>query len=285
VRVLVTGAAGFIGSQLTPALVAGGHEVFALVRNAEPVAPDGANVIEVDLASFSSAELPAVDVIVHLAQANVSFPGDADTLYRVNTLSTQQLLEHGRRSRSSHFVYASSGSVYGFGEGPVAEDDARRSDDFYAVTKQNAERLVHSYAPFFSTAILRLFTPYGPTQTGRLIPGLVARVRGGLPVTLNEDGRPRLTPVFVDDVVRVFRAACGLEGHHVVNIAGDEVASIRDLAELIGAAVGRAPLFEHSDQTSADLIADKSRMQELFSGPAVPLAEGLRRTALAPVAV
>ena len=281
-KVLVTGSEGFIGSRLVPALAEAGHEVVAAARDVAR-APRDATVLELDLSRpLDRGRLPEVDAIVHLAQANVPFPDGALDLYRVNTVSTAELLEHARSSGAQRFVYASSGSIYGLGEGPVAEDDPRRAVDFYAVTKRNAEALVGAYAPYFATTVLRPFAPYGPGQRGRLIPGLVERVREGRPVTLNEGGRPRLTPIFVDDVLRVLAAAVALDGHHTVNLAGDETASVRDLAALIGEAIGSEPVFEHGSGRSGDLIADNRRLHGLFeTGPLVGLAEGLRRTALA----
>jgi nucleoside-diphosphate-sugar epimerase len=284
VRVLVTGAAGFIGGQLVPALAAADHDVFALVRDASR-APADATAVAADLSlPLRADELPRVDAIVHLAQANVPFPDRAHELYRVNTVSTQELLELARTTGAGHFVYASSGSVYGLGDGVVDEDTPRRAGDFYAVTKRSAELLVEAYRPYLATAILRPFAPYGPTQHGRLIPNLVRSVREGVPVRLNEGGRPRMTPIYVDDAVRAFAAALELDGHHVVNVAGDEAAGIDDLARTIGEAVGREPVFEPGGGAPGDLVADNRRLRELLApGPLVPLADGLRATALAPV--
>jgi nucleoside-diphosphate-sugar epimerase len=282
-RVLVTGASGFIGARLVPALAQAGHDVLALVRDVSR-APADATPIEVDLVTecYKDWELPAADAVVHLAQANVPFPEGARELYRVNTVATQELLEYARTVGAERFVYASSGSIYGLGEGAVSEDDSRRATDFYSVTKRNAEQLVEAYRAHFSTAILRPFAPYGPTQQGRLIPSLIRRVREGEPVTLNEGGRPRLTPIFVDDAVRVFAAALELGGHHVLNVAGDEAVGIDDLAGLIGEIVGRRPRFEPGPGAAGDLLADNGRMHEVLApGPLVPLAEGLRATALA----
>jgi UDP-glucose 4-epimerase len=282
--VLVTGAAGFIGGPLVPELASAGHDVYALVRDAGR-APAAGTAVEADLARpLRRDDLPRVDAFVHLAQANVPFPDGAHELYRVNTVSTQELLELARSTGAEHFVYASSGSVYGLGEGVVDEETTRRASDFYAVTKRNAEQLVESYRPFLHTAILRPFAPYGPGQQGRLIPNLVRSVREGLAVTLNEGGRPRMTPIYVEDVVRVFAGALELEGHHVVNVAGDETAGIDDLATLIGEAVGREPVFEPGGGAPGDLVADNRRLRELLvAGPLTPLVEGLRATALAAV--
>jgi nucleoside-diphosphate-sugar epimerase len=278
-RILVTGASGFVGGQLAPALAADGHDVFALVRDGR-TAPAVTTPVEADLERpLDLPSLPRVDAVVHLAQANVPFPDGATALHRVNTVATHELLELARTSGASVFVYASSGSVYGLGEGAVREDDPRRADDFYAVTKRSAELLLAAYAPLFPTVALRLFAPYGPTQTARLIPNLVQRVRDGVPVALNDGGRPRMTPIFVDDVVRAFTRALQLERHAVVNVAGDEVVGIDELAVAIGDAVGREPLFEQGGTAAGDLIADNGRMRELLlPEPLVPLAEGIRAT-------
>ena len=280
-RVLVTGATGFVGGELVPALAAGGHDVVALVRDPAR-APVEATALAADLERPLDLDaLPPVDAVVHLAQANVPFPDGALALHRVNTVATHELLEHARRSGARVFVHASSGSIYGLGEGRVAEDDPRRATDFYAVTKRNAELLLEAYRPHLATVVLRLFAPYGPTQTGRLIPGLVRRVRDGDTVTLADGGRPRLTPIFVDDVVRTFAAALALDGHHVVNVAGDETVGIDGLARAIGAVVGREPVFEAGPPAAGDLVADNRRLHELLGPqPLVPLADGLRATAL-----
>ena len=146
-RVLVTGATGFVGSHLLPALVAEGHDVFAAVRGADRLEHTaGITPVECDLAAPSEGRsLPEAEAIVHLAQANVRFPEGASELYAVNTTSTQELLDHGRRTGASRFVLTSSGSVYGFGPTPFPESDPVRPHDFYALTKIHAEQLVAAY--------------------------------------------------------------------------------------------------------------------------------------------
>jgi UDP-glucose 4-epimerase len=281
-RVLVTGATGFVASHLLPRLTADGHEVLALGHDAARIpALDGVTPVVADLSHpLAEESVPEFDGVVHLAQANVAFPDGAGELFRVNVASTQELLELARRRGARRFVYASSGSVYGPGEGAVGEDDPRRAEDFYAVTKRSGELLVGAYRGQLGTAILRFFVPYGPRQQGRLIPGLAARVAGGEAVTLHGHGRPLLTPIFVEDAVEVVVSALEDETHLVLNVAGDEVASIRDLADALGRALGREPVFEEAGgEAAGDLIADNERMHELL-GPhrLVPLAEGLRRT-------
>ena len=281
-RVLVTGAAGFIGGHLVPALADSGHDVHAVVRDASVYdAPDGVKALEADLSRpLEAASLPEVDAVVHLAQANVPFPDSAVELYRVNTVATQELLDHARRVSARLFLYASSGSVYGLGDHAFSEDEELPIADFYATTKINAEQVVATYREFFATVALRFFMPYGPGQRGRLIPALIDRVRDGRAVTLNDGGRPRGNPIYVEDVVQALEAALELEGHHTVNVGGDEIVSIADLARLIGDAVGREPVFEEgSGGAAGDVVGDTTRMHELFSlRPFVSLSEGLRET-------
>lgn len=254
----------------------------ALAHDSARVAErDGVDVIETDLRSpFDQSAIGPLDAVVHLAQANVPFPAGARELFEVNAASTLGLLELARAAGASRFVLASSGSIYGTGKDAVAEDDPRRASGFYAVTKRTSELLVESYSTLLATtAVLRIFTPYGPRQTGRLIPSLVERVRSGRPVTLSAGGGPRLTPIFVGDLVRAVLAVLARDGHHVVNVAGDETADIPALAELIGDAVGREPVFEQGGaEAPGDLIAVNDRLHALCPGPLVPLAEGIRAT-------
>jgi len=282
-RILLTGASGFVGGHLAPRLVEAGHDLMCAARRSsgyEP--PAGARLIELDLARrLDAAALPEVDAILHLAQANARFPEGARELHGVNTASTLDLLDHARETGAKRFLYASSASVYGFGDRPFKEDDPLAGRDFYAVTKINAENLVQAYSDFLTTAVLRLVVPYGPGQEARMIPGLIGRVREGTPVSLNAGGRPRMNPLYIDDVVRALLGVLELDESVALNVAGDEPVTVRELAELIGSVVGREPVFEEGEgKVPGDLVVDTSRLHELLDlRPLVSLEEGLRRTA------
>lgn len=281
-RVLVTGATGFVASHLVPTLADAGHEVIAAGHDLTRL-PSGAGIepFVVDLRRADAVRFPPAEAVVHLAQANVPFPEGAGELFAVNVASTAALLEQARRAGARRFVYASSASVYGGGDGAFDESDPPLASDFYAATKIAAERIVAAYAGVLDgSTTMRLVAPYGPGQRARLIPTLVERVRAGRPVVLNPGGRPRLNPIYVADVVRVVLRALDLPGHRVVNVAGDEVVSVDQLAEAIGEAVGATPVYEEAVGTPVtDLIARNVRMKaELGVDDLVPLSEGLRRT-------
>src|SRR5260221_6444068 len=139
-RILVTGASGFVGQHLLPRL-AGEHEVIALVRRMPPVELPTAKTIVADLTSPSLvARLPRdIDVIVHLAQAYKSFPDDAAEIFAVNAASTQRLADHARSCGVRRFVLASSGSIYSPGPRPLRESDPPRPGGFHPATKLMAE--------------------------------------------------------------------------------------------------------------------------------------------------
>jgi UDP-glucose 4-epimerase len=270
-RVLVTGAAGFVASYLIPALVSRGDTVFALghdpARFDRARASDVVETVIADLrAGDVAARLPAaIDGVVHLAQANVPFPNGAVDLWEVNAGSTARLLEWARLAGAQTFVLASTGSVYGNGDRPWREGDPTVGAGAYAATKIAAERILSAYSPYMATVALRLFAPYGPGQRGRMVPGIVGRVRSGTPVSLREGGRPRINPIYIDDLTGVIADATRLSGNHVVNVGGDEVLSIADIASLAGSSLGIAPIFDEvSGTTGGDTVGDVTRMAHLF---------------------
>ena len=280
-RIILTGATGFIGPHLVRSL-ASSHELVCLVRDpsrlptATPV-----TAVQGDLAiSDGLAALPEhADAVLHFAQANVPFPDGANELFEVNATSTVRLADYARRAGATHFVYASSGNVYAQDAAPLSEEGPVRPQGLYALTKQISEGILNCYDTYFSVCVLRLFAPYGPSQTGRMIPGIIGRVRARQQVMLTNGGQPRINPIYIDDVVRVVNQALSLAGHHVVNIAGPEVVSVADIANIAGQALEVETQFEHkTDPTVWNLIADTTRLHTLFDLPGlVTPAEGIRR--------
>jgi UDP-glucose 4-epimerase len=280
-RVLVTGATGFVASHLVPALAAD-HDIVALGHDPERI-PRGDRVepLIVDLRDLRDASLPDVDAIIHLAQANVPFPDGALDLHAVNSGATVALLDHGRRCGAGRFVFASSASVYGFGDRPWREDDVPAATDFYSATKLAAERFVRAYSAVLGTTVLRFVAPYGPGQRNRMIPRLIDSVRDGKPITLNAGGRPRMNPIYVADVVRVIAAALESNGDQLVNVAGDDTVTIRELGELIGRVVKEDPSFEQGEAAVAgDIVCENQLMRTVFGLTQLTgLEDGLTRTA------
>lgn len=244
-RVLVTGASGFVGSHLVPAL-AQTHEVFATMRpGAAGRRQDGQRSLLLDFTdSDPFANLPReMDAIIHLAQAPSQFPENANEMFAVNARSTLGLAEYARRAGVKTFIYASTGNVYEHSEMPRIESDPCRPHGFYELTKWTSEQILGLYASWFNMCILRLFTPYGPGQNKRMLTKIADAVQAQETVILHRDGRPFVTPIFIEDVVAVFVRSLEWGGNSVFNVSGNETISVRQIAEHAAAFYGLEPVF------------------------------------------
>ena len=229
---------------------------------------------------------PEVDAVVYLAQSEQfrDFPASACGIFEVNTATLLRALDYARGAGARHFVFASSGGVYGTGDHHFAEDHpvpATGELGFYLSTKLCSEILSRNYAAFFNVSILRLFFVYGAGQRrNMLIPRLVDNVREGRAIDLGGRDGIRINPTHVSDAVRAIEGALALEGSHTINIAGPEVLSLRDIGDAIGRAVGRAPEWNVNDGVALNhIVGDIDKMTRLLGVPTVGFAEGLRASA------
>ncbi len=223
-RLLITGATGFVGSRLVEHL-AGRHELHAIARRPPPPAlAESATWIEQDLRAFDPGGLPErVDAVIHLAQSPHyrEFPDGAADVFAVNVGSTFDLLEYAREAGARAFVLASTGGVYGYRPHPIREaDDEPNPTSFYFRSKRSAELIAEAYADLFAVSVLRFFFVYGPGQTRMLIPTLIDKVVAGEEITVDGDPGLSVNPIHVDDAVRVFEPAIELRSSATFNVAG-----------------------------------------------------------------
>jgi UDP-glucose 4-epimerase len=281
VRVLVTGASGFIGSRLVRALEPD-HDVLALVRrDPAPELAGLATCIEHDLSSPLGADaLPdRVDAVVHLAQSDRyrDFPDGAPDIFAINVRATFELLEYARAVGAGRFVFASTGGVYGYNDKRVVETHPVSPLNFYLSSKYAAEVLIANYRAVLDTVVVRPFFVYGPGQARMLVPTIVEKVTTG--TTIEIDGNPGLTinPIYVDDAVAAIVGALRSSESGLFNLAGDESVTITGLVELIGEVAGIEPIVEHRDSDpGGDLLGDNRQMKEVLGvTPATRLRDGL----------
>lgn len=268
-KILITGAGGFLGKHLTRQLAGSGHEVTAIVRKNPPAydadffSSGNVRLLNFDLANPDFRLLPnGIEAIYSLAQSSNFriFPEKAEDIFTVNVSANLKLLQWAVGQGVKKFVYASSGGIYGGKRGSTfQETDSLAVDSplgFYLGSKLCAEILIQNYRHFFHTcAILRPFFIYGPGQRkDMLLARLIESIDSGKAVQLQGDNGLRLNPVYIDDASYAFSRALNLHGSHVINVAGPDVLTLREICEKIGYLLGKSPAFEQGSGMPADYI-------------------------------
>jgi UDP-glucuronate 4-epimerase len=303
VRVLVTGAAGFVGSHLVEMLLEGDHEVvgvdsfseyYSVARKRANLAaiPEGSSftLVEGDLNELDLDRLvEGVGVVYHLAGqpgVRASWGAEFDIYLAQNVLSTQKLLEAARTAPIEKFVLASSSSVYGQAERfPTRESDRPRPVSPYGVTKLAAEHLCHLYHQAFGVPVvmLRYFTIFGPRQRPDMaFSRFIAAALAERPLTVIGDGMQSRDFTYVADAAAATIAAGdrGVSGR-VYNIAGGCQATVLDVVAMLEQILGRPLARDHLEpvpgdprKTGADTTAAN---EDLGYRPSTGLEDGLSR--------
>jgi UDP-glucuronate 4-epimerase len=312
-RILVTGAAGFIGSHVAEALLGRGDEVIGL-DNFDPFYPRalkehnldalrtarGFRFVEADVVR-QTLPLDDVAVVVHLAAR----PGVAPSLENpaayaeVNVTGTARVLDAARRIGVGRIVFGSSSSVYGdTTPAPFAETaPAVTPISPYAASKRAGELLATCFAHLYGARIacLRFFTVYGPRQRPDLaIHRFTDHIARGLPVHQRGDGSSERDYTYISDAVQGVLAAVdwtGTQGGGALgpgtgaceafNIGGGARVRLDRLLALIAQTLGTTPVVERATEQPGDVrrtAADLSRAQAALGyRPTVGIEEGIRQ--------
>jgi UDP-glucose 4-epimerase len=296
-KALVTGGAGFIGSNIVRHLLAEGLMVAVL--------DDLSSGYEQNLAPFPQVELIRGDVrdkiaveramrdaavVFHLAASvgnkrSIDHPVDDS---EINVLGTINVLEAARRGGVRKVVFSSSAGIFGeLKTLPIREDHPTEPDTPYGASKLCAEKMCLAYSKLYSleAVCLRYFNVYGVNQRydayGNVIPIFAQRLITGQPIEIFGDGEQTRDFVNVNDVVQANYQAGMAEGvSGAFNIASGTRITINELTQLIGEASGLVPEVEHKGPRPGDVrhsLADISAAQNAFGyQPSVELAPGLK---------
>jgi nucleoside-diphosphate-sugar epimerase len=298
--VLVTGAAGFIGSSLCASLCRAGHDVAGLDNIADyyDSSLKWANVRSISgsfrlvQSSIQTADLSAilggVDQVFHLAgQPGVrgSWRNGFEDHLENSVRATQILLEACRDAQVPRMVYASSSSVYGNALAfPTSESTIPQPYSPYGVTKLAAEHLCHAYAENFGIHVVsvRYFTVYGPRQRPDMAIGRLLRAAmTQQPFPMFGDGSQIRDFTYVDDAVDATQRAMTAEvaSGSVFNVGGGSAVSMSHLIELVEEKIGHRIRIDGKPAQPGDAErngADISRAESLLGWtPRVSLEEGL----------
>jgi UDP-glucose 4-epimerase len=303
-KALVTGGAGFIGSNLVRALVERGDDVRVLdnfsTGSRDNLADLGVEVVEGELRSYERVHnaTRGAEVVYHLGALG-SVPRsvqDPLTSSAVNVEGTLNVLLAARDEGVRRVVYASSSSIYG-SEGELPRTEAMTPDPIspYGVAKLAAERYCVSFGRVyesFEAVVLRYFNVFGPrqnpfTQYAAVVPLFLTAISHGRPVTIYGDGAQSRDFTFVSNVVDATVRAADAPGAsgRILNVAAGSPATVNELTDLIGAILDREPERRYEPPRPGDVRdswADVTAARDVLGfEPGVGLDEGLRRTAAA----
>lgn len=245
-KVLLTGATGFLGRRLSPRIVEEGHTLAALVRttsNREGLPPD-TEFREADLFEIESLEeaLKDVEVVVHLAAYFDFYPSDVDLLYKVNVEGTKNLMNACVGTMVNRFVYCSTTETIGPVRYPPGNEDTELNPQFdYAKSKVQAEQAVReiSRETGLDHIILRPTGIMGEGDLYTAYEAIEAVNEGALPV-LPGDGDKHLMYTHVDDVVEGFVKAISSKSaiNNTIILCPDEPLTYNELFEFVGECLG-----------------------------------------------
>jgi UDP-glucuronate 4-epimerase len=293
VRYVVTGAAGFIGSQLAEALQDAGHDVVGVdcFTDYYDVAEKEANAAALDVRRLDLAdeplELDGVDGVFHLAgQPGVrSFGGTFPTYVRRNLLASQRVFE-ACADAGVRVVFASSSSVYGEAEAyPTPEDAEPRPISPYGITKLGCEHLARAYGTAFGldAVVLRYFTVYGPRQRPDMMFRRVCdALATGATFEVYGDGAQSRSFTYVGDAVEATIAAMErAERGAVLNVGGGEEASLVDAIALLERVSGRSLDVRRVAVAKGDVTRTRADVARIGAAldwrPRTNLEDGLAR--------
>lgn len=239
-KILVTGACGYKGNVLVPKLLDAGHSVIAfdiMWFGNDLKVHSQLQVIQGDVRNINEIPLEGVDAIVHLSSVANDPAGDLDPklTWEISALATMQLIDRAARLGIKHFIYASSGSVYGLkDEAQVTEDLTLVPLSEYNKTKMVAERVVLSYSNQMTVQVVRPATVCGISPRMRFdvsvnMLTMQALTRGEITVLGGGQTRPN---IHIDDITDLYLFLLDRPDITGIYNAGFENLSIRKIAEM-----------------------------------------------------
>jgi UDP-N-acetylglucosamine/UDP-N-acetyl-alpha-D-glucosaminouronate 4-epimerase len=298
---LVTGGAGFIGSNLVRGLLERGDDVRVLdnfsTGNRANLEGLDVEIVEGELRSYERVHnaVRGTEVVYHLGALG-SVPRsvqDPLTSSAVNVEGTLNVLLAARDEGIRRVVFSSSASVYGSSrQMPTPEESPSDPISPYGVAKLAAERYCISFSrvyPPFESVVLRYFNVFGPRQSpfsqyAAAVPLFITKIAAGEEIDVYGDGEQSRDFTFVGNVVDATIRAGAVEGAsgEIFNVAAGSPASVNHVAETIGSIVGKPVRRRELPRRAGDLRdswADLTKSKRVLGyAPEIALADGLQRT-------
>ncbi|MBI5227902.1 NAD-dependent epimerase/dehydratase family protein [Candidatus Micrarchaeota archaeon] len=279
-RILVTGALGFIGSNITERLIKDGHEVHAIDNLHTGDESNLAKILDkVHLFKGNSGDLGKMnqkfDAIIHegVYSSSPMYKSDSSLFWKAIS-DWVSILDYSRKN-DSKVVFASSSSLYNGNRPPHKEDMQIKVNDFYAEARYSMERLATLYTDFYGLRVvgLRYFSIYGPHEKSKgkyanLISQFLWDLLAGRSPLIFGDGSQSRDFTYVDDVVEANLCALNYNGSGIFNVGTGKSASLKDVVDMLNSQLGTKlePIYEtnkiknYVDHTLADTSLAKKKL-------------------------
>jgi UDP-glucose 4-epimerase len=294
-RSIVTGGAGFIGSNLVDRLVKEGHKVIVLdnfisgkIKNLAHHKKKNVKIINLDISSNKNLEkfFNKVDYVFHLAGLAEIIPSikKPKKYFINNVIGTLNILEASRRIKIKKFIYAASSSCYGNPKFfPTSETERIDTKHPYALTKYLGEELVMRYSSIFNMPNIsfRFFNVYGPrlntsSQYGAVFGKFLFQKINNKPLTIIGNGRQTRDFIYVEDLVDAFlKASKSKLKNRIYNLGSGKETSINKIAKLFG---GKTVFIRRKLDEPNRSLANISRIRKDISWrPTTSIEEGINK--------
>lgn len=270
-NILIFGATGLLGYELVEFL-AKEHQLYLVVKHAAFQKKENINIIQMNLLDFDENKLPNdIDCIYYLVQAKNfrDVPNAILDIFKLNVEVPVRIAKWAIDKHIKKFIFYSSGGVI---------NQSADKMGFYLDSKLSTETFLRNYADYFEIfIIMRPFFIYGPKQEKTmLIRRLFESIKNQVPITLNGENGISINPIFVQDAALISIAALNLTGYHILNLAGNETVTIRQISTMIADIVKSTPNFNFCENVANNLIGNIDSVSSLLMKPVISLSEGLR---------
>jgi UDP-glucose 4-epimerase len=260
-RVLVTGASGFVGRHIAVHLAKRGHDVVGTSRKVTLIDGPDVRMWNLDLAAYRTSLSEEFDAIVHCAATHPVSGASVAKTCQDNVAATTRLVEMARKWDVKAFIFMSSISVYGKVCRPVLDEPTQRIDpDPYGETKHLCEQILREQP--FPTISLRLpgILGLGAHEKRNWIPRAARLIADNKLVSVFNLDKPFNAAAHVDDISKFVDHLLGtkLNGHDEVLVAASGETTVRGAVSMLGRCLGKVPTIQQvSDQASAFLISSR----------------------------
>ncbi len=279
--IAVVGASGYIGKHVVEHMHSNGIKVISISSQ------DGSGINpETGLLPSDFSFEEELDGVIYAAQSPnyKDMPNSAWHLLTVNSVAPVQAAMAAAKAGARRFVYLSTGNVYEPRYDLQIEAGPVDGKEWYSFSKIQGEQALRCIRSQLQICVVRVFAVYGPNQVGKLVPNILGRVESGESITISSrvpgipDGGLRINPCFIEDAVDVLVSLACHGGPDILNLAGSQIVSVRDIAEMWAKLRGLQPVFVNVPvPRTMDLVADISLLKDYMGRTPCTFEQGLAR--------